>query len=302
MQGRVCLITGSTSGIGRVAAEQIASMGAILCLVGRDRGRAERTVEEIRSGTGNDSIGYLLADLSVQSEVRRLASEFRSRHARLHVLVNNAGATFGSRRESRDGIEMTFALNHLAYLLLTNLLLDLLKASAPARIINVSSGAHQRATLDFADLQNQRRYRGMRVYGQSKLCNLYLTYELAERLRGTGVTVNALHPGFVATNFGRSDNGLMGAIMPLAHRFALSPQRGAETLVYLASSPNVESITGQYFFRKRPVRSSPASYDLDARRRLWAISETMAGMRPAAKSKPETSSREEGTGSGRSAG
>ena len=302
MRGRVCLITGATSGIGRVAAEDIASMGATLCLVGRDQARSERAVQEIRARTGNDGIEYLLADLSVQAEVRRLAFEFRSRHDRLHVLVNNAGATFGRRQETRDGIELTFALNHLAYFLLTNLLLDLLKASAPARIVNVSSGAHQRAPLEFDDLQNHRRYRGMRVYGQSKLCNLYFTYELAERSRGSGVTVNALHPGFVATNFGRSNNGWLGAIMPLAHRLALSPQRGAETLVYLASSPEVETVTGQYFFQKRPIRSSPASYDIDARRRLWAVSEAMTGMRPGAGSKPETSSLGEGTGSGRSAG
>ena len=257
-------------------------MGARLWLVGRERSRAERAVEEIRARTASDAVDYLLADLSVQAEVRRLASEFRSRQDRLHLLVNNAGATFGSRRESRDGIEMTFALNHLAYFLLTNLLLDLLRASAPARIINVSSGAHQRGSLDFDDLENRRRYRGMRVYGQSKLCNLYFTYELADRLRGTGVTVNALHPGFVATNFGRSNNGWMGMIMPLAHRFALSPERGAETLIHLASSPDVEAVTGRYFFRKRPIRSSAASYDVEARRRLWAVSEVMTGMRPAA--------------------
>jgi NAD(P)-dependent dehydrogenase (short-subunit alcohol dehydrogenase family) len=212
--------------------------------------------------------------LSSQEQIERLAEEAKKRYERLNVLINNAGALFLHRRESVDGIEMTWALNHLGYFLLTNLLLDLIQRSAPARIVNVSSRAHERARIDFDDLQGRRTYSGMRAYGQSKLANLLFTHELARRLEGTGVTVNALHPGFVATNFGADDNGFfLRLILRLLQRArAISAEEGAQTSIYLASSPEVEGVTGKYFFRKRPQPSSPASYDEETARRLWEVS------------------------------
>ena len=278
MTGRVVLVTGATSGIGQVAARELAARGAHVIVHGRERERAERTRRMISERVPDASVDLVLADLASQAEVRRLAAEVRQRVPRLHVLVNNAGATFGRRIETVDGLERTFALNHLAPFLLTTLLLDVLEHNAPARVVTVASGAHQRAALDFEDLQNRRRYSGFRVYGQSKLCNLYFTYELARRLEGTGVTANALHPGFVATNFGRRDHGLLSLVMPIAHRFAISPEEGARTIVYLAAAPELEGVSGKYFFQDRPVRSSPASYDPEAARRLWAASAQLTGL------------------------
>ena len=213
MRGKVCLITGATSGIGKAAALELARRGATLALVGRNQWRCERTVREITEKTGNTSVEYFLADLAYQDHVRNLAQEFQSRHQKLDVLLNNAGAIVLTRQRTADGIELTFALNHLGYFLLTCLLLDTLKASAPARIVNVSSDAHQRAILELDDLQCQREYRGFWAYARSKLANLLFTYELDRRLGGTGVTVNTLHPGLVATNF-LSNNGLIGKNSP----------------------------------------------------------------------------------------
>jgi NAD(P)-dependent dehydrogenase (short-subunit alcohol dehydrogenase family) len=214
----------------------------------------------------------------VQAEVRKLADAFRERYQRLDVLVNNAGAIFMSRQVSRDGLEMTFALNHLGYFLLTNLLLDLLIASAPARVVNVSSGAHLGGKINFADLQLERSYTGFGAYSQSKLANVLFTYELARRLQGTGVTVNALHPGFVATNFGRSNGGLFDPLFRLIQRFgALTPEKGAETTVYLAVSPEVEGVTGKYFANCKPAASSALSNDETTARRLWEVSEQLTG-------------------------
>jgi NAD(P)-dependent dehydrogenase (short-subunit alcohol dehydrogenase family) len=210
--------------------------------------------------------------------VRQLAEEFQRRFARLDVLVNNAGALFRRRCLSADGIEMTFALNHLTYFLLTNLLLDTLKASAPARVVNVSSDAHRGAQMRFADPQGEHRYSSWRAYSQSKLANLLFTYELARRLEGTGVTANAVHPGFVATGFGGNHRGLVGLVIRVAKLAALSPQQGAETLIYLATSPEVEGITGKYFVRKHAVQSSSASYDQAAARRLWQLSAELTGL------------------------
>ncbi|HYM51174.1 MAG TPA: SDR family oxidoreductase [Candidatus Limnocylindrales bacterium] len=272
MTGRVVLITGATSGLGLVAAGELARQGATVVLHGRDPERAMRARTLIHERVPSAAIEIVLADLSSQAEVRRLAAEIRERFPRLHVLINNAGGTFSRRQETVDGLELTFALNHLAPFLLTNLLLDVLQRSAPSRIVTVSSGAHQRAALDFDDLQNRRRYSGFRVYGQSKLCNLYFTYELARRLASTGVTANALHPGFVATNFGRNESGWLSLVMPIAHRFAISPQQGARTIVYLASSPEVEGVSGRYFYQERPVASSSVSLDRGAAQRLWTVS------------------------------
>jgi len=235
-------------------------------------------VREIQRTTKNERVEYLLGDLSVQAEVRRVASEFRQHYNRLDVLINNAGAVFVKRELSRDGFEMTFALNHLAYFLMTHLLLDLLIASAPARIINVSSMAHVSARLNPDELQSQPGYNSWRSYGQSKLANLYFTYELARRLHGTGVTVNALHPGFVATNFGRSNGGLFNPLFRLAQVAAISPEAGAKTSIYLATSPEVEGVTGKYFDRCKPIPSSKVSYDLETARKLWDLSMKMTGL------------------------
>ncbi len=285
MNGKVVLITGSTGGIGRVTAEKLVGAGATVVLVGRNPQKAAQAARDIMASTaaqaGSNPVGrveYLVGDLSVQSEVRRLAEEFRARYDQLHVLINNAGAMFMKRQISSDGIEMTFALNHLAYFLLTNLLLDRIVASAPARIINVSSGAHIASRLHLEDIRNPGRYQGWPAYSQSKLANLYFTYELARRLEGTGVTVNALHPGFVATNFGMSNGGLMKPLFRLFQMGAISPEDGAKTSVYLAASPEVEGVTGKYYDRSRPVSSSSVSYDVDMARRLWDASLAMTGL------------------------
>jgi len=278
MVGKVCMITGATSGIGKEAAFQLARRGATLVLVGRNQWKCEKTVQEIKEQTGNSSVEYLLADLSYQAHIRDLAQQFKSRHQRLHVLLNNAGAIVLTRQQTGDGIERTFALNHLGYFLLTCLLLDTLKASAPARIVNVSSDAHRGAILELDDLQCQHQYRGFWAYARSKLANILFTYELARRLEGTGVTVNALHPGLVATNF-LANNGLLGKFLWvfLAIR-GISPQRGADTAVYLASSPEVEGITGQYFEKRQAIPSSQVSYDQDAALALWQASLDLTGL------------------------
>ncbi len=279
MTGKVMLVTGATSGIGAVTARALAAAGgATVVLVGRDRERSAAAVEQIRRSTGNQSVEYLLADLSSQAEIRRLADEFLGRYDRLDVLVNNAGAMFWSRQETVDGLERTFALNHLSYFLLTNLLLDRLKASAPARVVSVSSAAHDGARIDFDDLQGKRSYAGMRAYGQSKLANVLFTYELARRLKGTGVTANALHPGFVATNFATNNGEIVRLVMAIIHRFALSPDRGAQTSIYLATSPEVEGVTGKYFSNSKAVRSSDISYDEAVAHRLWDASSELTGL------------------------
>jgi len=251
MQNKICLITGTTSGIGQATAMALAKMGATVIVVGRNKERCQNTVAKIKRETGNSKVDYLLADLSVQSQIRQLVTDFKSRYDHLDVLVNNAGAINFFRRVSVDSIEMTFALNHLAYFLLTNLLLDMLKASAPARIVNVASNSHLGQHLDFDNLELKHGYNPMRAYGRSKLCNLYFTYELARRLEGTGVTVNAMHPGFVATNMGANNGWLVKLFLPLIHRKSLTPEQGASTVVYLASSPDVEGVTGKYFVRER---------------------------------------------------
>ena len=278
MRGKVCLITGATSGIGKAAALELARRGATLALVGRTRWKCERTVQEIADKTGNTSVEYFLADLAYQRHVRELARDFQSRYDRLDVLLNNAGAIVLSRQRTADGIELTFALNHLGYFLLTGLLLDTIKASAPARIVNVSSDAHQRAILELEDLQCEHEYRGFWAYARSKLANLLFTYELARRLEGAEVTVNALHPGLVSTNF-LSNNGMIGKFlrMFLVIR-GVSPEQGADTAVYLASTRDVEGVSGKYFIDRQPVLSSDASYDRELALGLWQSSLELTGM------------------------
>ena len=242
MKDKICLITGATSGIGQATALALAQMGAprqktaghTVIVAGRDEKRCQKTVAQIKSETGNPNVDYLLADLSVQAQVRALAAEFKSRYERLDVLVNNAGAIFFRRQVSADGLEMNFAVNHLAYFLLTNLLLDTLKVNAPARIVNVASNSHLGQHLDFDNLELKRGYNPGKAYGCSKLANLYFTYELARRLEGTGVTVNAMHPGFLRTNMAANNGWPVRLFLPLVHLSSLTPEEGARTIVYLA--------------------------------------------------------------------
>ena len=265
MQGKVCLVTGATSGIGAVTAEALARNGATVAIVGRSPKKSADIVDRIKSQTGNTKVDYLLSDLSSFNEIRRLAKEFKTRFARLDILINNAGGLFMKRQTTVDGIEMTFALNHLAYFLLTNLLLDMLKANAPARIVNVSSMAHQGARLDFGNLLVP----GWDGYKRSKLANLLFTYELARRLEGTGITANALHPGLVASNFGMNNPGLFRLLKPLMNLFSITNEQGAQTSIYLASSSEIDGVSGKYFVKCRPVPSSEASYDKASATRLW---------------------------------
>ena len=273
------LITGATNGIGKAAAQAIASQGGRVVIVGRNAQKTEDVAAELSQASGNPDIDFLLADLSSMAEVHRLATEFTARYQRLDVLVNNAGAFFMRRQETVDGLEMTFALNHLSYFLLTTELLDTLKASAPARVVNVSSGAESGAKVDWDDLQLRRKYRGFNAYALSKRFNLYFTYELARRLAGTGVTANAVHPGSVATGmWTNSFSRLSRLIGPLTRLAMRSPEQGAETVVYLATSPEVEGVTGRYFADMQERYSSRASQDLEAARRAWQISEKLTGV------------------------
>jgi NAD(P)-dependent dehydrogenase (short-subunit alcohol dehydrogenase family) len=274
MDGKICLVTGGTAGIGLVTARSLAEQGAQVIVVGRDRRKGEAATAapgDRRTG----AVTFAAADLTVQGEIRRLAGELRDRLPRLDVLVNNAGAMFGRRTLSADGIEMTFALNHLGYFLLTHELLPLLRAAPRARIVNVASRAHRGVKLHFDDLQHQRRYTGWIAYKRSKLANLLFTYELARRLEATGgtrVTANALHPGFVATDIGVANGLLAGIVWRAVALAAIPPEEGARTSIHLASAPEVDGVSGQYFVKCRPERSSEVSYDREAARRLWEIS------------------------------
>ncbi len=278
MSGKVCLVSGATSGIGEMAAQSLASMGAEVVILSRNRERCVSSAQRMRAVSGNPAVDYLVADLSSQAEIRRVVSEFTKRYDRLDVLINNAGGFFMKRHLSQDGIELTFALNHLNYFLLTNLLLPILQASAPARIVNVSSGAHRGAEINFDDLESKRSYNGWKAYAQSKLANLLFTYELARRLDRAQVTANAMHPGFVATGLAKNNGWLYRLGMSVVHLFARKPEEGARTIVYLASSPQVAGITGKYFFDEQEVPSAPASYDEEAARRLWQISAQMVNL------------------------
>jgi NAD(P)-dependent dehydrogenase (short-subunit alcohol dehydrogenase family) len=279
MKGKVCLVTGATSGIGEVTARELARRGAEVIIVGRSPERCAATLERIRNDTSATMVDSLIADLSIQAEVRRLAGQVQDRCPRLDVLVNNAGGMYLTRRESVDGIEMTLALNHLSYFLLTNLLLPLIRRSAPARIVNVASDAHQGGVIDFDDLQRRKSYSGWRTYQQSKLANILFTYELARRLKGSGVTANTLHPGFVRTNFFQEWRGWIGFLAKVgASMIALTPEQGARTSIYLASSPDVEGVTEQYFVKEKPARSSTRSHDREVAQRLWQKSEEMTGI------------------------
>src|SRR5436190_5081369 len=274
MQGKICMVTGANSGIGKATALALAQMGATVVMVCRDRARGEEAKREITTKSRNNAVDLLQADLSSQQSIRQLVENFQHHYTHLHVLINNAGATFpGRRRESVDGVEMTFAVNYLAPFLLTNLLLDVLKASAPARIVNVSSAAHASGSIQLDDLQAKKLYRPMRTYPQAKLAVVLFTYELARRLQGTGVTANCLHPGFVATHFGQRDAGTaFRLLVKVIGSFGTSPEKGAKTSIYLASSPDVEGVTGTYFVKSISRRSASISYDESLQRQLWELS------------------------------
>jgi retinol dehydrogenase-14 len=273
MTGKTVLVTGATGGIGRAAAIGLASLGARVGITGRDRGRAEAAAAAISRASGGPAVDVFVADMSSQAEVRRLADEVLATYPRLDVLLNNVGGFWAHRHVTADGLEHTFALNHLAPFLLTNLLLDRLIASAPARIVTVSSGAQSMGKVDFDDLMGERTFSGQRAYNQSKLANVMFTYELARRLEGTGVSANALHPGVTRTAFGAEDpTGAMAPLIAVLRPFMKSPEQGADTAVYLASSPEVEGVTGRYFAGRKAKKSNKSSYDNAATARLWEVS------------------------------
>jgi len=280
MQGKICMVTGANSGIGKATALALAQMGATVVMVCRDRARGEEARSEITMKSRNNAVDLLQADLSSQQSIRQLVGNFQHHYTHLHVLINNAGAAFpGRRRETVDGLEMTFAVNYLAPFLLTNLLLDLLTASAPARIVNVSSAAHKSGSIQLDDLQAEKLYRPLRTYPQAKLAVVLFTYELARRLQGTGVTANCLHPGFVATNFAQSDGEpAVRLLVKLIGSFGTSPEKGAKTSIYLASSPDVEGVTGTYFVKSIPKRSAAISYDESLQRQLWEQSAKLGNL------------------------
>ncbi len=283
MIGKRILITGATNGIGKQAALELAMMGAEIVIVGRDELKTRKVSIDIKRASGNPKIDLLLADLSSMDDIRRIAAEFRDKYQRLDVLLNNAGAVFSQYQESADGYEMTFALNHLSYFLLTNLLLDIVKFTAKdhgeARIINVSSSAHRNATMRLDNLRDPSGYSFMNSYGASKLMNVLFTYELARRLEDTAVTINAVHPGLVNTGFGHNTGRLWSSIIKVLQKlFAISPKKGAETLVHLASSPAVAGVSGKYWNEKRQKRSSDISYDREQQKALWDYSAEVTGL------------------------
>ncbi len=278
MTGKTVLVTGGTGGIGKATAVGLSALGARVGIVGRDRRRAEAAANDVRAAAEDQVVDVFTADLSSQAEVRRLASEVLASYPRLDVLVNNVGGFWANRHVTADGLEHTFAVNHLAAFLLTNLLLDRLEHSAPARVVTVSSGAQAMGTIDFDDLQGEHNYSGQRAYNQSKLANVMFTYELARRLEGTGVTATVLHPGVVRTAFGAEDPARFYKILnPLARPFMKSPEDGAATSIYLACSPGVHGVSGQYFANRKPRTSAKRSYDAAAAARLWQISEQLVG-------------------------
>lgn len=278
MTGRVCVVTGATRGIGRATAEGLAQLGATLVLVCRRREDGESVARELAEAHRIPPPDVVPADLSSQRSIREAAEIVRARHSRIHVLLNNAGIIPKQRETTVDGLEMQFAVNHLAYFLLTSLLLDRLIAGAPSRVVNVASGAHQGGKLDLGDLQSERRYDSVRVYGRTKLANVLFTYELARRLRGTGVTANCLHPGVIATKLLADFMNVPLVGGAIARAFGASADQGSETTVHLAASPEVAGVTGRYFVGLGETRSSPASYDEELQRRLWEASARLGAL------------------------
>lgn len=278
MKDKVVVITGATSGIGQIAAERLAGMGARMVLVARDKGRGEATMTRLRAANpaANHTIHY--ADLSSIADAKRVAAEIATVEPRIDVLINNAGALFGTRRVTADGLEMTFATNHMAYWIMTHGLRERLVSSKPARVVNTASDAHKGMSLDFDDLQAAKKYSSFKVYGRSKLANILFTRALARRTAKAGVTANCLHPGFVATRFGDNSGGLIGSVVGIAKWFAITPEKGAETIVYLASSPEIATINGEYFYKCRPATPTEAARNDADGERLWDITKKLAGI------------------------
>ncbi len=277
MQGKVVVITGATSGIGEVAAQRLAGMGARLVLVARDKTRGEAAMTRLHDRNTEIAHSIHYGDLSRISEMKRLALEIAAAEPRIDVLINNAGAIFGSRRVTPDGLELTFATNHMAYFVLTIGLRERLFASAPARVVNTASNAHEGRKLNFDDLQSENDFSSLKAYGRSKLCNILFTHELSRRWSEKGVTANCLHPGFVATRFGDGSGGLISHALSLGKIFAISPQKGAETIVYLASSPDVAHASGGYYYKCLLITPSKEARDDDDAKRLWVESAELAG-------------------------
>jgi NAD(P)-dependent dehydrogenase (short-subunit alcohol dehydrogenase family) len=283
MNGKICLVTGATNGIGKATAQALAQMGATVVIVGRNPAKSAAVVSEIKQISGNNNVEALVADLSVMAEVQQVADQFKAKYQKLHVLVNNAGAAFGNRQVTADGFEKTFALNYLNSFLLTSLLLDILEASAPARIVNVASDSHKEAQLDFDDLQSEKGNFVFKAYGRSKLAVVVFSYELARRLSGTGVTVNVLHPGLVHTGFASNLGAIPSAAIGFFMRFVgLTPEQGAQTSVYLATSRDVENVSGKYWEKRKAVPSGRATYDEATWTRLWEVSDKMVATRATA--------------------
>jgi NAD(P)-dependent dehydrogenase (short-subunit alcohol dehydrogenase family) len=285
LNGKTILITGATNGIGEVSALELARAGAEVVVVSRNQEKCAATVQKIQSETGNNKVSYIAADLSTLAGIRSAADQFLSKHSTLDVLLNNAGGVFTSRQVTFDGYEMTFALNHLSYFLLTHLLLDTLKATSQsngeARIVNVSSSAHYSSRgINFNDLQRKQGYNTFGVYADSKLMNILFTNELAKRLQGTGITANSLHPGFVRTGFGKNNGGIVNRIFGLIQMFALSAEEGAQTSIYLASSPEVRGISGKFWDKKKVKTPSAAAQDIAAQEKLWRVSEELTHLTP----------------------
>ena len=278
MIGERILITGANSGIGKVTALELATRNAHVVMVSRDMSRGKSAKAEIIKQSGNTNVDLLVANLSSQCSIRKLASEFRNKYDRFDILVNNAGGIFGEYKLTEDGIEWTFAVNHLAYFLLTHLLLDIIKKSSTARIINVASEAHRIAMMDFDNLNKENGYNSLSTYGESKLANILFTYELSRRLKDTHITVNCVHPGVVRTRFGESGSPIFRFLVKISRWIYLSPEKGAETVIYLATSPDVENETGKYFIKEKPVRSSTESYNRELARKLWEVSAKLTNL------------------------
>ncbi|PCC71344.1 NAD(P)-dependent dehydrogenase, short-chain alcohol dehydrogenase family [Nannocystis exedens] len=281
MQGKHVLITGGNTGIGKATAIGLARMGAAVTITSRDPAKGEAAVADIKRQSGSDAVELMRLDLASLADVRRFAAEYLAGHPRLDVLINNAGLVLSDRSETADGFETTFAVNHLGHFLLTHLLLDRLKQSAPSRIVVLASDAHRAARgLDFDDLQARRKYSAFPVYCRTKLANLLFTLELAERLRGTGVTVNAVHPGVVASGFGLDGDtrGIYRVLVGIAQRFMITPEQGARTSIYAASAPELERTSGQYFIKSKQARPTRYALDRAAALRLWEISEQLTGI------------------------
>ncbi len=279
MKGKTIVATGATSGIGEVAVLALAGLGARIVFIARDEARAQATMQKLQAKAPGLDHRLHLADLSSMAETRKVGAAIAASEPRIDVLINNAGALFSQRQVTPEGLELTFALNHMAYFVLTETLREKLVASAPARIVSTSSAAHQDVSLEFDDLQSSKGYNGLRVYGRSKLANILFTRELARRLAATGVTANCLHPGAVATRFGDASGGWVGRLLPVVRLFFISPEKGADTIIFLASSPEVEKTTGQYFVKRKITEPSAAAHDDVAAKRLWTESEKLPGLR-----------------------